>query len=87
MSAIPTIEITQAIVTRDHQPAGIFVLHCKMPLSELQARRFHAAWDVVWQREGYHSPGLILLDAGWELTALNDAELRKVGLIRVPDAK
>ncbi len=82
MTDIPTIEITQAIVTRDERPVGIFILFADIP-NERQRERVMEAWDWAW-RDVRPAPRVICLPRDWAITELNDAELRKVGLMRIP---
>lgn len=81
MSDIPRIEITQAIVTRDHQPVGIFVVQSDA-LSPQQYEIVQATWVRLWEGQAF-VPALLHLPSHWKLTALNDVELRKVGLMRI----
>jgi hypothetical protein len=49
------------------------------------AQRIEAAWKNIWKRAGHDKPPpLLVCDGSVEITALSDAELLNVGLMRVP---
>ena len=63
---------------------GIFVLNCPWHVSRASAEAIKARWQGAWRDAGRAAPPLLILDGGATLQPLEEAELRELGLMRMP---
>lgn len=63
---------------------GVFLLKTKHPLTMYVREQSKKAWDHMWKQAGYEPPGVLFCDGDVELVPLRDAELRDLGLMRIP---
>lgn len=62
-------------------PRGVFVLRMQHALTQSARVHIQQIWSEAWG--GQEVPKIIVLEQGAELTVLNDAELRSIGLMRI----
>jgi len=66
------------------RPPGMFIL--QGDLSSMRPElleRVNAAWKMAWERSGYQPPGLLVIDMGFRIAPLADAQLERLGLQRI----
>lgn len=64
---------------------GIFVLNCPWHVSRESADAIKRRWQEAWQQGTKRAaPPLLILDGGASLQPLEEAELRELGLMRMP---
>ncbi|MBV8613399.1 MAG: hypothetical protein JOY66_06450 [Acetobacteraceae bacterium] len=68
-------------------PHPVFVLKSNKKMTEDAMLRAETIWVELWKRVGMKPPVFVILDAGMELEAVSDAELRDRGLMRIFDTR
>lgn len=63
---------------------GIFVLNCPWHVSRASAEAIKQRWQDAWREAGRSAPPLLILDGGASLQPLEEAEMRELGLMRMP---
>lgn len=68
-------------------PCPVFVLKSHKTMTHEAMLRAETIWVELWRRAGLDAPVFMVLDAGMELSAVGDAELREHGLMRIFDPR
>ncbi len=74
------------VMTVEPGAAGVYSLSVPVNTRPELFGRFQEAWQGLWDRAGKKAPGLLVITDDMILKPVSDAELRCVGLMRIPEA-